>query len=89
MNSRRLTRTPYRLISRARELRLVTSRQMIADFGMSRDTLARSVGNLLAPSSSYGWNERVPALRRAMRRRRYTLEKTRAAPAARLNPIRR
>ncbi len=40
MNSRRLTRTPYRSISRARELRLVTSRQMIADFGMSRDTLA-------------------------------------------------
>ena len=40
MNSRRLTRTPYRLISRARELRPVTSRQMIADFEMLRDTLA-------------------------------------------------
>jgi hypothetical protein len=34
MNSRRLTRTPYRLISRARELRPVTSRQMVADFEM-------------------------------------------------------
>ena len=40
MNSRRLTVTPYRLISRARELRPVTSRQMIADFEMVRDTLA-------------------------------------------------
>ena len=40
MNFRRLTRTPYCLISRARELRPVTSRQMIADFEMSRDTLA-------------------------------------------------
>jgi len=40
MNSRRLTRTPYRLISRARELRPVTSRQVIADFEMLCDTLA-------------------------------------------------
>ena len=39
MNSRRFTHTPYRL-SRARELRPVTSRQMIADFEVSRDTLA-------------------------------------------------
>jgi hypothetical protein len=40
MNSCRLTRTPYRLISWARELRPVTSRQMITDFGMLRDALA-------------------------------------------------
>ncbi len=36
MNSRRLTCTPYRLISRERELRPDISRQMIADFQMSR-----------------------------------------------------
>jgi hypothetical protein len=40
MNSRRLTLTPYRLISRARELHPVTSLQMIADFEMLRDTPA-------------------------------------------------
>jgi hypothetical protein len=36
MNSRRLTCTPCRLLSGARELRPVTSREMIADFEMSR-----------------------------------------------------